>query len=140
MKKAKKPLSGKKLTTLLDDAIRDYYHKKYPQPECFVCKKKIGWFHPKDNPRGCQIGHYISRKYHGTRWDLLNLWPQCSVCNWEHSNKNFGTNPAPFTIAILDAYGQQRIEYLNNARRTSFTTLQKREMLQTLLTDIEQLA
>lgn len=135
MEKAKKPLSGKKLTTLLDDAIRDYYHKKYPQPECFVCKKKIGWFHPKDNPKGCQIGHYVSRRFYGTRWDLLNIWCQCSTDNYLHQH-----NPIPFTMAILDAYGQERLDYLNNARKTQFTTLQKREMLQTLLTDIEQLA
>lgn len=32
-----------------------------------------------------QAGHFISRRYIGTRWHPLNVWPQCGRCNVEKS-------------------------------------------------------
>lgn len=130
----KKLLSGKKLTKKLDDTIRELYHKKYPNPVCFVCGAKTGWFHPKNNPKGCQIGHYVSRRFYGTRWDILNIWCQCSSCNYLHQH-----NPIPFTNAILKEYGQERLDYLDSARGKRLTTLQKREMLDDILEQIAKL-
>lgn len=126
-------LTGKKLRDKLDEAIRVLYKLKYPNPYCFVCKRRMGWFHPKDNPKGCQIGHYISRKYFPLRWDLLNLWPQCAGCNWEHSNRFYGSNPTPFSIAIIKELGVERLEYLQEKKNSpSPSTLEKRELLQSL--------
>lgn len=131
--KKPKPLSGEKLTKALDDAIRELYHLKYPHPICFVCKKPSGWFHPTREPKGCQIGHFVSRKYYPLRWDVLNLWSQCAKCNWEHSNRMFGTNPTPFAIAIVREYGVERLEYLQNKKNgPSPSTIEKRELLSTL--------
>ncbi len=70
-------MKGSKLDRDLDELVRQIYPLKYPNPYCFVCKQYKGWFHPKTNPKGCQIGHYISRAYHATSWYFPNIFPQC---------------------------------------------------------------
>ena len=125
----KKLLSGKKLTKALDDAVRDLYHKRYPNPVCFVCGKHPGWWSPKTNPHGCQIGHYISRKITPLRWHLMNIFCQCSGCNSLHQ-----WNLLPFTLRIIEEYGEERITFLNAVYQEykqgkGMTTLEKRERL-----------
>jgi hypothetical protein len=136
-KKTKKPklLSGKRLTKILDYALREYLHLKYPYPVCFVCKKNFGWFHPTDNKKGCQVGHFIKRKYTQVRWDERNVECQCAPDNWLHNE-----NPIPYTSAIITQYGKQRLDYLNEKlKNPPPTTLEKREILADLLKKIESL-
>lgn len=128
-----KIISDKALTKKLDEKIREIIHQTKEQ-KCFVCSKRIGWFNPKNNPYGLQVGHYISRSIFSLRWDLKNCEPVCSSCNRIHEE-----NTLPHTMAILNAYGQERIEYLNNKWKESrmnggksFTRSQKIELLETL--------
>ena len=111
MAKIKRP-TDKQLSKKLDDLVRDCLHKKYPNPECFVCGKKIGWFHPKNNPYGCQVGHYVTRSVLVLRWDEMNLFCQCAPCNRTHED-----NQLPFTMAILRKLGQERLDYLDQKYR-----------------------
>ena len=132
-------LSGKKLTNKLDQIIRDIFKVMYgDNPTCFVCGHKDGWYHPKTCKQGIQVGHYITRGKAILRWDLKNLEPQCSGCNIQHN-----TNPAPFTLAIIKAYGQERLEYLERvsreARGSRVTDAQKRSYLETLTIYLEEL-
>lgn len=129
-----KKLSGKKLTKALDQIIRDIFKLKYKNPQCFVCDRYSDWFHPKKTPYGIQVGHYISRTRTILRWDLKNLFPQCSSCNRTHNEA-----PAAFSIAIVNKVGQKRLDYLNNKvleqkklGGKSMTTTQKRQLLQEL--------
>lgn len=136
---ATKLLKGKKLTNKLDQVIRDIFKELYGNnPRCFVCGRHDGWYHPRDCKRGIQVGHYISRTRTILRWDLLNLFPQCSGCNISHNN-----NPAPFTLAIIKEHGQKRIEYLEKTAREAIgqrlTDGQKREMLETLTIYLSEL-
>lgn len=136
---ATKLLKGKKLTNKLDQVIRDIFKELYGNnPKCFVCGRHDGWYHPRDCKRGIQVGHYISRTRTILRWDLLNLFPQCSGCNISHNN-----NPAPFTLAIIKEHGQKRIEYLEKTAREAIgqrlTDGQKREMLETLTIYLSEL-
>ena len=132
-KKIKKPrkLVGQKLTDALDDTIRYILHAQYPHPVCFVCGRPSGWFHPRKNPHGIQVGHYISRRVHPLRWDLKNVWPQCSSCNEKHQ-----WNTLPFTVRIMGTAGPERIDYLNKKyhgyKNHKMTTIEKRELLVTL--------
>lgn len=131
----KKLLSGAKLTKALDSVVRDILHTKYPDPICFVCGKNRGWFHPQKNPKGCQVGHYISRRVYQLRWDLHNVAPQCSVDNYLHQY-----NILPYTNRIMQVYGKERIDYLTkkyNSRK--MTTLEKRKILSDLTTKLEEL-
>ena len=130
-----KQLSGKKLTKALDSAIRDLFKKKYgDNPTCFVCGRKDGWFSPKTRPYGIQVGHYVARGRTILRWDLDNVYPQCSKCNVIHNS-----NPAPFTLAILKKYGTARITHLNKTAKEAvgkkIPISAKRELLKELTLD-----
>jgi hypothetical protein len=133
MKKPKKPrkLEGAKLTDALDDVVRQILHTRYPHPVCFVCGRTSGWWHNKKNPHGIQVGHFITRQVHPLRWDLLNVWPQCSSCNQKHQ-----WNVLPFTYRVISECGAQRIEYLNKRyhgyKNHKMTTVEKRQLLEVL--------
>lgn len=134
-----KLLKGKKLTKELDQVIRDIFKEKYKRPYCFVDKKFVGgWFHPKTHKYGIQVGHFISRRCTFLRWELKNLFPQCSSHNMIHNQ-----NPAPFTLAIIKEYGISRIEYLEKVARESrgqkMTDGQKRSKLVELQEYLETL-
>lgn len=139
MNKKNKLLSGRLLTKALDEVVRQILHKKYPHPTCFVCGKKIDWFHPRNNPYGMQVGHYISRSVYYLRWDFKNLETQCSQCNYKHEN-----NTLPFTDKIIEHYGLERFNYLMKIYKMyhnsgiKLTTGNKRELLQKLLIDLDQ--
>lgn len=134
-----KLLSGKQLTKALDQVIRDIFKELYgDNPKCFVCGRHDGWYHPRDCKRGIQVGHYISRTRTVLRWDLLNLFPQCSGCNISHNN-----NPAPFTLAIIKEHGSKRIEYLEKTAREAvgnkIPDRVRREWLETLQSYLSEL-
>ena len=123
----------------LDDLVREIYHLKYPNPYCFVCKQYKGWFHPKKNPKGCQIGHYIGRSYLATRWYFPNIFPQCAKDNWEHSNKMKGVNPVAFSMAIIDQYGIDYLKQLQIKAKESFKKPQKIKRLAELQQILQEL-
>lgn len=137
----KKPklLRGKKLNNALDQIIRDIFKEMYgDNPKCFVCGHHDHWWSSKNYPKGIQVGHYIARGRTILRWDLRNVFPQCSGCNIAHN-----TNPAPFTLAIIKEHGKSRIEVLERTAREwvgkKVTDGQKREMLETLTIYLEEL-
>lgn len=100
-----------KLVKQLDDIVREILRKKYPNV-CVVCGKVTDWFHPQNNPKGLQVGHYISRRFMVIKWDLKNVHPQCSSCNWLHNS-----DPVPYTQFMLKTYGQAGIDELEAIRR-----------------------
>jgi hypothetical protein len=121
-------IRGKKLTKKLDDTLRELLHAMHPNPRCFVTGNGWGWYHPKTNKNGCQVGHYIKRKYTQLRWDLKNIEPQSASSNVNHND-----NPIPFTKALIKAYGQERIDYLEEKLKESPpTTPEKRKILEEL--------
>lgn len=61
-----------------------------------------------------QVGHYISRRYESTRWDLRNINLQCPSCNKWHSG-----NPIEYRKALVDKYGKAEIEKMENFYRES---------------------
>jgi hypothetical protein len=134
MKKSKKKLSGKQLTKALDQVIRDILKiEAGANPQCFVCGKHLAWFHPQECPYGLQVGHFVSRRVYPLRWDLKNVFPQCSADNYTHQH-----NQLPFTARIIEEFGPQRIEYLNNKyqeykkRGKTLTRLEKEALLNKL--------
>ena len=135
MKRKKKPklLTGKRLTKRLDDKTRELLHLMHPYPTCFVEGNKHGWYHPKTNKQGCQVGHFIKRKYTQIRWDFKNLEPQSAGSNHLHNE-----NSIPYTKAIIKAYGMERLNYLNKKQQEKPpTTLEKREILKDIEKRIE---
>jgi len=96
----------KLLEKKLDDIIRLILKKQYPLI-CVTCGRHVDWYKPRTNAYGLQVGHYISRRFKAVRWDLRNVHPQCSSCNWKHRN-----NPAPYTAFLIRTYGKEVIVYL----------------------------
>lgn len=134
-----KKLTGKKLTRALDQAIRDLLKLQHSNPTCFVCGKNTGWFHPQKNTRGCQVGHYVSRRYFALRWDLKNIFSQCAPCNYNHNN-----DPSAFSSVIVTQFGAERLNYyqqkIRECREKPLTTLQKRALLEQLQAQIAELS
>lgn len=127
-----KPLKGKKLTTALDNIIRQIFKAKYGEnPTCFVCGHKDAWWNSKTAPRGIQVGHYISRGRTALRWNLDNLRTNCSACNIRHNQ-----NPAPFTLVLIEEMGLNHIKKLETISREAVgnkvTDREKRRILEEL--------
>ena len=62
IRKKTKHKTVSKLKKELDDLVRKLFKLKYGDlPTCCCCGLTIGWFHPKTNPYGMQVGHYIGR-------------------------------------------------------------------------------
>lgn len=91
----------------LDDLLRTYCRLLWGDtPTCIVCGLTSGYSNPHTNPYGIQLGHYVTRTKRILRWDILNLFPQCSHCNSIHEDDQL-----PMTMAIIRKYGQERLEY-----------------------------
>ena len=54
------------------DRIFSLYIRAYYKPYCFTCGKTNVTL---------QCGHFVSRQYLATRWDINNCRPQCVGCN-----------------------------------------------------------
>ena len=90
------------MTSKLDDLVRLVFRKMW-EPVCYICGFRGVW--GKD---GIQVGHYIARKVFTLRWDLKNLFPNCSTCNSRHEYYM-----EPFREAILKKEGIERLKYLD---------------------------
>jgi hypothetical protein len=52
---------------------------KFGMVDCATCGRRMHW-------TKVDAGHYMSRVFRATRYDLNNVWPQCKPCN-----SGFGT-------------------------------------------------
>lgn len=125
-------------TNRLDDLLRDICRVQWgDMPTCVTCGLTSGYSNPHTNPHGIQVGHYISRAKFILRWDFDNLWPQCSACNRRHED-----NPLPFTLFILNKYGQGRLDYfadkLKEYENTKWTTQNRKNDMGEYLTNIKE--
>lgn len=92
----------------LDDLLRTYCRLVWgDMPTCIVCGLKSGYSNPHTNPYGIQIGHLVTRTKRILRWDMLNVYPQCAKDNYNHENDQL-----PMTMAVLEKYGKERLDYL----------------------------
>ena len=60
----------KRLDTLVSQYVRYKDSDRYGKVSCYTCGARYHW-------KDVDCGHFISRKYQGTRWDLQNLRVQC---------------------------------------------------------------
>jgi hypothetical protein len=91
----------------LDSLLRKYCRLVWGDtPTCIVCGLTSGYSNPQTNPHGIQIGHYVTRTKRILRYDMLNVFPQCAKDNYNHENDTL-----PMTMAILEKYGKERLEY-----------------------------
>lgn len=70
---------------------------------CITCGMAAAWI-------AMDCGHWLSRRFNGTRWEPTNCAAQCKGCN--KSQKLDGRNAAIFGRAIIARYGQDEYDRL----------------------------
>lgn len=93
------------LINLLDKEVSIYVRNKAAVNGwcfCYTC----GAPHPVSE---IDAGHYISRRYHATRYELDNIRPQCSGCN-----KFRGGEPVKFRMRLVEEIGEERVRRLES--------------------------
>ena len=93
------------------DALVSRFVRLSGNGTCYTC----GFFKPKLE---LQCGHFVSRQYNATRYDLDNLRPQCYACNVMRRG-----NTAFFADNLLKELGRERFDALIKRGRSyhSFT-------------------
>lgn len=100
-KRVKGEKSQAKLKKELDAIFSKYIRKLYPAI-CYTCEE------PKER---LQCGHYISRQYLATRWDVHNCRPQCWGCNGYGKGQ-----PLIFEEKLKAEYGNDFVEAMKASR------------------------
>lgn len=70
--------------------------------QCITCK---GFFAIQD----IQAGHFMPRGYFATRWTMMNVKPQCDMCNGPLRG-----DPRRFEEALIEKYGKEAIDLLKS--------------------------
>lgn len=94
----------KKADSLFSLFIRQKYADKDGNIKCYTC--------PTIRPiKKMQNGHFISRRYLGTRYEEKNCRPQCWYCN----GHGYGNGrPVEFATGLKAEYGAGIVEELYN--------------------------
>ena len=58
-----------------------------------------------------QAGHYIPRQHMVTRWEPMNVHPQCYACNMY-----YGGRPQNYRDHLIEDYGIEQVEDLEQRR------------------------
>ena len=93
------------LINLLDKEVSIYVRNKAAVNGwcfCYTC----GIMRPVSD---MDAGHYISRRYYATRYELDNIRPQCSGCN-----KFRGGEPVKFRMRLVEEIGEERVRRLES--------------------------
>ena len=94
--KMPRPITRKGIVRKLDKIVGDIV--KLRDGECVVC-------HTKSN---LTPGHLFSRVAYSTRWDLDNLFCQCSTCNYRHEY-----DPYPLMAYADSVLGKKKVQTLH---------------------------
>ena len=76
----KKPSADKKLWKIFSEYIRLKYSSENGYCTCYTCGAIRFW-------RGCDAGHGIGRQFMATKFEEINVRPQCKPCNGFHGGK-----------------------------------------------------
>ncbi len=75
--------------------------------ECYTCGKI-------DHYKKMQCGHFLSRRYHTTRWNTTNCQVQCVKCNMYEQGEQY-----KFGTKLSMEFGVEEVEYLTNLANTT---------------------
>lgn len=111
-RKPSKKLTRTKLIQEADKAVSLYVRQKYANDDgmvkCYTCGHFVHW-------KKIHCGHYISRYYKYTRWELDNLRPQCMMCNLWKKGDAF-----TFRANLVDELGESRVREMERRAKILF--------------------
>lgn len=111
----------KKADTLFSLYIRQKYADKDGMVKCYTCATVRHW-------KQMQNGHFVTRKYLGTRYDERNCRPQCFYCNFQ----KFGNGrPVEFAEGLVKEYGENIVSELFAKARLLTTFFNYQEVIDT---------
>jgi len=87
--------------------IRLRYADENGYTECYTCGKI-------DHYKKMQCGHFLSRRYHTTRWNTTNCQVQCVKCNMYEQGEQY-----KFGTKLSMEFGVEEVEYLTNLANTT---------------------
>ena len=110
------------LEHLLDAEVSFYIRMTYADDDgsyaaCYTCRT----FHPV---KELDAGHYISRVNRGTRWDLRNIRPQCTSCNYYKEGRK-----EVFRARLVEDIGEAAVKQLEDLAAFYGDTRRPREWL-----------
>src|SRR3990167_10596512 len=53
-------------------------------------------------------GHLFTRRWYSTRWDPMNIFPQCRACNMRHEQ-----DPYPLMNYFIERFGKKALDDLH---------------------------
>ena len=119
MKRKKDPNSipslTKKLDAIFSRFIRLSARDCYGFVKCYTCSYK-------GEPKQLQAGHWVPRQHRDTRWEPMNVKPQCYACNM-----HYGGRPQEYRERLIEEYGAEEVEALA-IRRHATTTFSREEL------------
>ena len=102
-------VKSKKLLIKELDTIFSLYIRQRDNATCYTCGKQ-------GSVKTMQNGHYISRSFHGTRWDEENCHCQCVGCNVYRNG-----NMSEYALRLINDYGVDILQELNDKKMNSLT-------------------
>jgi hypothetical protein len=122
--------SLRELCDIADEKASEYTRKKYSDHSGFVkCWTCTSYKHWKQQT----CGHYMARRHNATRWEELNLMPQCQQCNGPGQGE-FGK----FGTKLDEKFGNGTSEGLIMAAHANFK-LDKEFVIEKILYFVKQL-
>ena len=90
---------------------------KYGRVECYTCGRMFFY-------KQTDCGHYVSRQKLSTRFDLLNLKPQCTNCN-----RVLRGNLEAYRNHLVRDIGEEKVKELETRPPRKISTPELKEML-----------
>lgn len=90
---------------LFSTYIRKKYADKYGIVSCVVCKRRFHW-------KDVDAGHFIPRRFMMTRWDEVNVHPEC-----RDDNRYNSEHLIPYESFMVLTYGAEAVEELRHKSR-----------------------
>lgn len=110
----------KKLDTAFSQYVRLYYSDDLGYVTCVTSGERLFW-------KEAQNGHFYSRRFYPTRWDIDNCHPQSM-----RDNVFFHGNYISYTKFMIDTYGREKVDELEKLAHSTrkYTLPELREMLE----------
>lgn len=120
----------KRLDSLCSEIVRRRGANSIGENWCYTCGVKKNW-------KELDCGHFYSRRFLNTRWNLQNMKPQCQFCN-----RNLGGNLKIYESKLRLEFGDEEVDKLGYLARSgnklyTFELLELEEKLKNIKKNLD---